>query len=48
MKNIELLPAEGKDVVNPLGVNFYNRVIDETLKNGKPLLILLFFSLFHN
>jgi len=45
MKNIELLPAEGKGTVNPLGVNFYNRVINETLANGKPLLILIFFTL---
>ncbi|ESW21072.1 hypothetical protein PHAVU_005G039200 [Phaseolus vulgaris] len=33
---------KGKDVVNPLGVNFYNRVIDETLKNGLTPFVTLF------
>jgi hypothetical protein len=27
--------AEGKGAVNPLGVKFYNNLIDEILANGK-------------
>jgi len=48
MKNIELLGAEGRDVVNPLGVKFYNDVINEIHANGKPLSTLFFFFLFNS
>jgi hypothetical protein len=34
--------AEGKGAVNPLGVKFYNNLIDEILANGKNLLYISF------
>ncbi|KAK7374905.1 hypothetical protein VNO80_08348 [Phaseolus coccineus] len=33
---------KGKNIVNPLGVNFYNMVIDETLANGLTPFVTLF------
>jgi len=35
--SFQLFVAEGKGEVNPLGVKFYNNLINEILSNGKHL-----------